>query len=114
MDVAGEEIGFKLKCRELRNAKEIDVYSRKLSLLIEVGVGGKSAKDLAFCDSEFSEKYPDYANCERIYVSSGFTQEGNILPYKKHNGYTEIAYWIFVVYADAVVNGQVARRLHIT
>lgn len=113
MDVAGEEIGFKLKCSELQNAKEIDVYSRKLSLLIEVGVGGKSAKDLAFCDSEFSKKYPDYVNCERVYVSSGFTQEGSILPYKKHSGYTEVAYWVFIAYADTIINGQIVKRLHL-
>lgn len=85
----------------------------ELSLLAEIGVGRKSARDLAFCDSGFNEKYPDYVNCERVYVSSGFIQEGSVLPYKKHNDHTEIAYWIFVAYADAFINGQMVKRLHL-
>lgn len=89
------DFSIKLELARLSNASEIDIFSSAMHSLIEVGIGNKSTSQLAFCDKDFEELYPEYKDYGRIYVSSRDKAD-------RHNGYLEVPYWMFGLYCDMI------------
>lgn len=102
----GSNSVFKMKIDDIESIHEIDIVADSLTLLCEVGAGGKRARQLAFCNREFNEKAVDYAAFDRLLISDidkGLMQ----------GGYYEYSYFNFGAFADMLELGRLALQLRI-
>lgn len=106
--VSKSNCSMRLSVPSIHNASEIDILSPEMRALIEIGIGDKTSSKLAFADLMFNEKYPEYRDYKRIYVSRRNKQLNS------EYGYLEVPFWYFGLTADATVLGEVYRKITAT
>ena len=89
-------------------ASEIDVVSKEVGALIEVGVGsrGKSFDMLAFNDPAFEGLYSEFKDYDKLFISANDLH--------KHKNFLEVPYWLFIMLVDANSISQYVRSLGYT